>query len=168
MGVGTGHHASTRLCLTLLQRAGVAGGRVLDVGTGSGVLAIAAWRLGAGEIVAIDTDVDAIGSACENVALNRAGRTISVHAIGIAEFGSDHARFDVVLANLTGATLMRFARALVDVVAPSGRLIVSGVLDAEEGEVTAAFTSLGCQVVERLAEDEWIGLSLTSPRSSTT
>lgn len=167
-GFGTGHHASTRLCLTLLQRAGVSGARVLDVGTGSGVLAIAAWRLGAREVIAIDTDADAIGSACENVALNHAGRAISVHATSIAEFRSDHARFDVVLANLTGATLIRFARALVDVVAPSGRLIVSGILDTEEGEVAAAFEAIGCLVAERASEDEWIGLSLTSPRSSTT
>jgi ribosomal protein L11 methyltransferase len=140
---------------------------VLDVGTGSGVLAIAAWRLGARDVIAIDTDEDAVSSACENVALNRAGRAIAVYSTGVAEFRSGDTRFDVVFANLTGATLIRFADTLVKLLAPAARLIVSGILDMEAAEVAAAFEGLGCRVAERVSEDEWIGLSLTSPTSST-
>lgn len=168
MGFGTGHHASTRLCLTLLQRAEVALARVLDVGTGSGILAIAAWRLGASDVAAIDVDPDAIASARENVALNDGKDAIDLQTMDIAEHGaSGRGSFDVVVANLTGATLIRMAQPLVAALAPAGRLLVGGVLETEDAEVSAAFESLGCQVVERLAEDEWIGLSLTSPTSST-
>ena len=167
MGFGTGHHASTRLCLALLQRGEVKGVRALDVGTGSGILAIAAWRLGASAVVAIDNDPDAIASAAENVALNGGAKAISLYTTGLSELQAAGSRFGIVFANLTGATLIRMAQALITTLAPSGRLIVSGVLDVEEADVTGAFTSLGCQVADRLAEDEWIGLSLTSPRSST-
>ena len=95
------------------------------------------------------------------------GTAGTVKAIRFEEFCERHAVFDVVLANLTGAALIRSAAQLVTTLGPSGRLIVSGVLDAEEADVTAAFASLGCRVAERLAEDEWIGLSFTSPTSST-
>ncbi len=103
MGFGTGHHASTRLCLELLQKISVAGKRVLDIGTGSGVLAIASRVLGATRVVGIDVDPDALTNARENLELNgvRDGvefieSDVRAHSVGTS------ASYDVILANLTG------------------------------------------------------------------
>ncbi len=146
MGFGTGHHATTRLCLALLQRARPARRRVLDIGTGSGVLAIAAWRLGALEAVAIDNDPDAVSCARENVTLNDAAAGVSVTSLdvraGAVNQMSSLGRFDVVLANLTGAALVAHAPAMCAALADSGRLIVSGCLRGEADAVSRVVCSL--------------------------
>ena len=153
MGFGTGHHATTRLCLSALQRTPVAGAFVLDVGTGSGILAIAAARLGAAQARGIDSDADAIQSANENLARNPEVRTVR---FDIAEIAPDLPRADIVLANLTGALLARVASTLLDALNPGGTLIVSGILAAEEEAVRLAFSNV--ETVWRQQEDEWIGL----------
>jgi ribosomal protein L11 methyltransferase len=161
MGFGTGHHASTRLCLGLLQDVVVSGRRVLDVGTGSGVLAIAAWKEGAREIVAIDVDADALVSARENVGLNGATSAIELKVADVAhEAGLPGDRFDVILANLTGAMLQRFADALASRAAPGADLIISGFQVDEERAVEAAFTIAGAIPHQRQEEDTWVALHL--------
>ena len=84
MGFGTGHHQSTRLCLRLLQQVELSGLNVLDVGTGSGVLAIGAWRLGATRVLGIDLDPDALASAQENVELNGADAGVHLRALDVS------------------------------------------------------------------------------------
>jgi ribosomal protein L11 methyltransferase len=153
MGFGTGHHATTRLCLSALQRSPVAGASVLDVGTGSGILAIAAARLGAAHARGIDPDADAIQSANENLARNPEARAVR---FDIAEISPDLPRADIVLANLTGALLARAAATLLDALNPGGTLIVSGILAAEEEAVRLAFSNV--ETVWRRQEDEWVGL----------
>jgi ribosomal protein L11 methyltransferase len=170
MGFGTGHHASTRLCLSLLQRVPLDGAAVLDVGTGSGVLAIAAKRLGAARVVAVDHDPDALVAARENVERNRTGESVTLaHAdLGEPAPAWDHA-FDVLLANLTGALLVRQAATLNRFVSRAGRVILSGILADEADGVIAAFAAQGARLDTRLDEEEWVGLLLTtSPTSSTT
>jgi ribosomal protein L11 methyltransferase len=155
MGFGTGHHATTRLCLDALQRIGVGGHTVIDVGTGSGVLAIAASLLRASRSVGIDDDADAIAAAQENLELNpRAEVTLMV-----ADLRSvDLAAADIVLANLTGGLLAAAAPILQDLTAREGRLIVSGLMAPEEADVVAAFTPW--QIEHRAQEDEWVCLVL--------
>jgi len=156
MGFGTGHHATTRLCLAALQRARVAGRSVVDVGTGSGVLAIAASLLGASPVIAVDNDSDAIQSARENLALNpRAEVDLRVGDLRSAVLGVS----DIVLANLTGTLLQQAASHLAALLSPRGQLIVSGLLAHEEPGVTAAFPSLA--VLDRTQEDEWVCLVMT-------
>jgi len=159
MGFGTGHHATTRLCIAALQRLNVAGRTVLDVGTGSGVLAIAASLLGASRSVGLDDDADAITAAQENLELNpQAEATMLVADLRAADVGSA----DIVIANLTGGLLISAALTLQDFVARGGSLVLSGLMAVEERDVLAAFPTW--TVEHRSEEDEW--LCLTLQRSS--
>ena len=157
MGFGTGHHATTRLCTALLQRVDLSGRAVLDVGTGSGVLALTALALGARTVLAVDDDPDAIESARENLALNGGPMGIELRVADFRGLPADH--FDLVVANLTGGLLARSADALAGAVAAGGSLVISGVTLEEESEVLLAFAPR-LAVVERLAEDEWMAALL--------
>jgi ribosomal protein L11 methyltransferase len=156
MGFGTGHHATTRLCLTLLQAHLVAGQAVLDVGTGSGLLAIAARRLGAGAVLGIDVDPDALENARENRDLNRAPDVEFV----LADIGTTAGltgRFGLILANLTGSLLCRTAPMLSAGLSPGGVLIASGFQTSERDAVTAAFAAAGSRLLEERTEQDWVG-----------
>jgi ribosomal protein L11 methyltransferase len=150
MGFGTGHHATTRLCLAALQQIDLQDKTVIDVGTGSGVLAIAARRLGASGVLAIDDDADAIAAAEENVRLNQESRI----ALEVADLrASEIGQFDVVIANLTGGLLIASADRLRSFAGLGGRLVLSGFMDHEEREVLPAFAP--CEIESRAQEDEW-------------
>jgi ribosomal protein L11 methyltransferase len=155
MGFGTGHHASTRLCTALLQQLDLSGRSVLDVGTGSGVLALVALRLGAASVVGVDDDADAVTAAADNLGLNEAADRITLRCADFRRLSSLSA--DVVTANLTGTLLVRSAGLLASAVRPAGSLIVSGVTAEEEREVVAKLGS-GLNLAARLAEDGWVGL----------
>jgi len=155
MGFGTGHHATTRLCLAALQQTEVRGRSAVDVGTGSGVLAIAARLLGASPVVAIDDDPDAIQAAGENVDLNP-GADVDVRIIDLRT--AKLPTFDVVLANLTGGLLIQAAGPLQDLAGRAGRLILSGFMHHEEAGVLGAFPSFA--VVHRAEEEEWVCVTL--------
>ena len=156
MGFGTGHHATTRLCLTALQELDLAGRDVLDVGTGSGVLAIAAVRLGAARAVGIDHDSDAIQAANENLSLNPDVQSVEFQVADLST--AQLAQADVGTANLTGATLIRSADRVVDLVRPAGVLIVSGLLENERDDVLRAFPD-PAPLWER-HEDGWVALAM--------
>ena len=159
MGFGTGHHPTTRLCLAHLQLLELRGQTVVDVGTGSGVLGMAASRLGATHVLAIDDDPDAIQSARENIDLNP-GVEVTV---GLVDVRRAMLRpFDAILANLTGGMLTAAAPALLALAAPRGLLILSGFLDSEERDVLAAFSP--CTVEQRSQEDEWVCVTLLRSR----
>jgi ribosomal protein L11 methyltransferase len=161
MGFGTGHHATTRLCLAALQRTPLAGAFVLDAGTGSGILAIAAARLGAAGALGIDSDADAIDSAKENLALNPDARGVRFAVADLTAMTLPRA--DVITANLTGALLTRAAGVLLGASPPGGTLILSGILAEEERAVRQAFAP--ADEVWREHDEEWIGLILTLRRS---
>jgi ribosomal protein L11 methyltransferase len=157
-GFGSGHHETTRLCLELLQATDVAGRRAIDVGTGSGVLAIAAWKLGASRVVALDNDPDALRSARENVVRNGAEIAIDVLDGDLASLSVEPA--DVVTANLTGAVIRRYAIALRELTRPGGRLIVSGFNPEECEDVMRSLASLGVTAVRTLRVGDWAGAAL--------
>ena len=159
MGFGTGHHATTRLCLAALQTIDVRDQVVLDIGTGSGVLAMAAERLGAARATGIDHDADAIQSARENLELNREIRSVSFDLADLAMARLPAA--DVVTANLTGTLLVRSSSAVLAAVRPGGTLILSGLLSHERDEVCTAF--LPAAVVWEGEEDGWVGLAMKKP-----
>lgn len=157
MGFGTAHHATTRLCLLALQEIDLRGRRVLDVGTGSGVLAIAAAKRGASHVVAVDNDPDALAAARDN--LSRNGVDVDLRAIDLQTERLPAA--DVVLANLTGAMLRRAASDLATV-ARGGTLILSGLLTEEADGVRAAFAPVAASI-DRRDQDGWSSLVCTIP-----
>jgi ribosomal protein L11 methyltransferase len=152
MGFGTGHHATTRLTLKALQEVRLHKRTVLDIGCGSGVLAIAAVKLGARSAIGIDIDPDALDNARENAELNQMGDRVR-YAEG--DFRDMSLNADVVMANLTGGLLERSAAPLSAIVAPGGYLIVSGFMDSEKAAVVPALeTVLTLQTIAQ--EEEWM------------
>jgi ribosomal protein L11 methyltransferase len=155
MGFGTGHHATTRLCLSALQALEVRGRTVLDLGTGSAVLAIASSLLGARDVRGVDHDEDAIHSAWDNLALNPA----AVVSLLVGEFRSmtlDPA--DVVFANLTGGLLIAGAARIRELTNRNGKVILSGFQTHEERDVVAAFAPFTLD--RREVEDDWVCVTL--------
>lgn len=151
MGFGTGHHASTRLSLLALQSLNLDGLRALDLGTGSGVLAIAAVRLGAGRATGVDIDPDALASAAENVELNQVGDRVDLREADVRDL---QMTAPVVLANLTGAVLERFGDDIAKLVEPGGYLIAGGFTDTETSVLPALDKRLSLLRVEQ--EAEWV------------
>ncbi len=159
MGFGTGHHATTRMCLRLLSELDVSDLTVLDLGTGSGVLTMAAALSGARRVVGIDVDVDAIESAETSARMNTLPDTIEFQ---VSDFrAAPPAPADLVLANLTGGMLTSSGRAIAALVNPGGRLIVSGFDHTEIDGVLAALPGLA--EVRRLDEDHWQAVCLVRP-----
>ena len=156
MGFGTGHHATTRLCLRALGTVDVTGASVLDLGTGSGVLALAAAATGAGQVTGIDIDLDAIAAAEQSAALNAFGPAVVFRTGDV--FTEPGPPVDLVMANLTGAMLTRTATQLERLVRVDGTLIVSGFMEDEREGVERALG--GFAVASRFAEDGWCAVVL--------
>ncbi|MSO36321.1 MAG: methyltransferase domain-containing protein [Acidobacteria bacterium] len=156
MGFGTGHHATTRMCLRLLSDLDVSDLTVLDLGTGSGVLSMAAALSGARHVIGIDVDVDAIQSAETSARLNTLPDTLEFQ---VSDFrSSPPVAADVVLANLTGGMLTSSGPAIAVLVKPGGQMILSGFDHTEVDAVIATFG--GFTETARLTEDNWIALLL--------
>jgi len=174
MAFGTGAHATTKMCLELLEKIffhegpfkadshSLVPATVLDVGTGSGVLSIAAAKLGAARIVAIDIDADAVTVAEENLALNDAQTLVAASATPLREVAGPYA---VVLANILAEELVRLAPELVAKVEPWGYLILSGILHEREDFVVDGFSGYGLSLIESCHEAEWscLGFRLEKP-----
>jgi ribosomal protein L11 methyltransferase len=158
MAFGTGLHPTTRGCLELLQRIGPMPLRVLDVGSGSGILGIAALALGAGRVDALDTDPVAVEATRSNARRN--GVDHRLHARG-GTLGADcEEPYPLVLANLVAAVLVELAAPLAAHAAPGGSLLASGVIAERGDEVVAALTHAGFGVAERLDDGDWVSLSM--------
>lgn len=156
MGFGTGHHATTRMCMRLLSDLDVSDLTVLDLGTGSGVLTMAAALSGARRVIGIDVDVDAIQSAETSARLNTLPDTIEFQ---VSDFRSaPPAPADLVLANLTGGMLTSSGSQIATLVKPGGQMVLSGFDHTEVDGVLAAFP--GFAEIQRLTEDTWIALHL--------
>ena len=147
MAFGTGLHPTTRLCLAavedLADRGVVTGARVLDVGCGSGILAIAACKLGAASALGVDTDPIAIEATAANARRNALARRIRAREGSLPTGEGD---FDVVLANLIAGVLVPLAGALRDELRPGGTLLASGIFVDREAEVRDAFEAAGLAV----------------------
>jgi ribosomal protein L11 methyltransferase len=161
MAFGTGLHPTTRACLELLQGMTPMPARVLDVGCGSGILALAALRLGATSAVGLDTDPLAVTAAAENAARN--GLAGSFEVAGGTLEATPAERFALVVANLVAAVLVELAPRLAAHVAPGGTLLASGIIEPRATEVIGALTGTGLRPVERRDDGEWVSLRLELP-----
>lgn len=159
MAFGTGLHPTTRLCLaaieSLADRDGLVGARVLDVGCGSGILAIAALRLGAATAHGVDTDPIAIEATLANARRNGLARRLRTRA---GSLPSGEPAFDIVLANLIAGVLVDLAPELGHELCGGGTILASGIFVDRESDVRTAFAGAGLEVRGRSAEGDWVAL----------
>lgn len=156
MAFGTGEHATTRGCLRLLDEVVREGDRVLDVGSGSAILSVAAARLGAGEVVAVEYDPDANVNARENVAHNRVEERVRlIEAMADPDFIAAQGSFDLILANILSGVIRPLLPAFRAALRRGGRLIVSGILQSESEEVRGSAIAAGFGVEREYREEEW-------------
>jgi ribosomal protein L11 methyltransferase len=156
---GSGSHPSTRQVLELLLDLPVAGARVLDVGCGSGVLAVTAARLGAAEVTGIDIDPASPVTTAVNARLNGVDASVMASTTPLADVAG---RFDLVLANIGAAVLCDLEPAVVRRVGPSGSIVLAGLLDDQAAAVLDAYR--GWTEHRRLSTDGWTALVLRRPR----
>jgi ribosomal protein L11 methyltransferase len=166
---GTAHHGTTRGCLLLIDRLAKKQGiwRTLDLGTGSGVLAIAAAKALCGEIIATDIDPIAIKVAKENFARNGvAGQVTPIVAAGLAHRAlAAKAPFDLIVANILAGPLLKLAPDIARAAAPGGHLILSGLLDGQAREVRARYMAQGFSLEGRISLEGWMALHMRRLRS---
>ncbi|MBC8208160.1 MAG: 50S ribosomal protein L11 methyltransferase [Desulfobulbaceae bacterium] len=160
MAFGTGHHATTALSLRILREVIGAGSvaKVLDVGTGTGILAMGAALFGATAVTAIDNDPLAVAAARENVEMNHLEERVTVSSQDLAEMAGP---FDLIVANIIHDVLQEMAPALTYLLRPTGSLVLSGLLHGEQVEsISATFAGLGWVVCCQEKREEWAALHL--------
>lgn len=164
MAFGTGLHPTTQMCLLALEKYVRGGERVLDLGTGSGILAIAAVKLGAAACLATDIDPVAVEAARANVAANGVQDIVQVERGSLAQLPTLHsplstAKFDLALVNILASIIVELCgQGLGEVVKPGGLAIFAGLIDTQEAEVREALKCAGLVVIERTQEKDWVGL----------
>lgn|GEM_PF-164496 len=164
MAFGTGHHATTHLCLQAVSRLYARGllppdTRFLDLGTGSGILGIACAKLGMTGL-GVDIDPTAVGNALENIAANRVGERFQVVEGEIASLDPD-IKFDLILGNILSSTLQQLAREILMRLNPSGVLILSGIIDYQAPRLAKHYQELGLPKPVELKNQEWSALIWT-------
>lgn len=162
MAFGTGLHPTTRLCLEQVERRALSGMRVIDVGTGSGILALAAAKLGVSHVYCIDNSSVAVESATANAALNGLGEhiTVTLGTLDAAQAERLAGRFDMALANILAHIIGGMAAQLAQVLAPGGLLIASGIIEARRQEAEQPLLAAGLELVEVANIEDWLALVL--------
>ena len=162
---GTGSHASTRLCLEWLEEFVRPGGRVLDLGCGSGILSVAALLLGAETALGVDIDPKAVDVAYENAALNGLDRDRCTFLAGDiltgGSLGAELARepWDLVLANIVADVIIPLSARAEELLAPGGAFLCSGIIDTRAREVETALEGNGLRILSRKERDGWVALA---------
>ena len=158
MAFGTGQHASTRMALVLIKKSMemIKPQRVLDVGTGTGILAMAAALFGAERVIAIDNDPEAVGVARENIEKNSLTGNIETSTTPVERL---QGTFQMVSANIVHDVLVEMAGILATLTAPGGYLVLAGILSGEQEEnIVGVYHGLGLQPLDRLYQEEWVAL----------
>jgi ribosomal protein L11 methyltransferase len=157
---GTGTHATTKLCLAALERHLKPGDAVIDLGTGSGILAIAAAELGASSVLAVDTDPESVRVATVNVELNGLAEIVNVQAgslVDVVIVDRAETPAALVVANILSNILVSFfEQGLIEVIAPGGLLILSGILRSQTPDINAALRRHGLEKLAQEQLEEWV------------
>jgi len=163
LAFGTGLHPTTQLCVEALEDLVQPGMRVLDLGTGTGILALVAAKLGAAEVLAVDNDVNAVAVARRNARNNTAAHQIRVLHGSLAEVGEPYA---LVVANILAHVIVTMAASgLATRLRRGGALVVSGILEEQADEVAVALTAQGLAITERRQRDDWVALVARKPHA---
>lgn len=157
MAFGTGNHETTSMCVLLMQKIDLRGKTVLDMGCGSGILGIAAAKLGAEKVVLSDIDPQAVQASRENVNLNNVGK---ICAIVCGDLDAGETRYDAVIANITADVLVRLKEQLEYSLKDGGKAVISGIINARAEEVKSAYSD-AFDTVEILCRGEWTAMLLT-------
>jgi ribosomal protein L11 methyltransferase len=161
MAFGTGLHPSTKLSMLGTEQVVKPGDTVLDVGTGSGILAIAALKLGAAKADTVDVESVAVAATAENAERNGVSKRLAAQhgSVGPGEpfFGQ---QYDVVLANIIARVLIDLSEAIVGHTRMDGFIVLAGIIESREQEVIDAFSRIGTEVVTRRFQDDWVSLVL--------
>ncbi|MGA9351929.1 MAG: 50S ribosomal protein L11 methyltransferase [Anaerolineae bacterium] len=156
MAFGTGLHPTTQMCLQALEEHLEPGAKVLDLGTGSGILAIAAAKLGAGSVLALDNDPVAVRAAQANVQSNGVQNTVTIE---LGSLNKATEKFELLLVNILAKVIIELAgQGLTDRVLPTGLMIVAGIIEEQEAEVTVALRKHRVEIVERRQDKDWVTL----------
>ena len=165
MAFGTGEHATTRGALRFLEECIRPGDRVLDVGTGSGILAIGAAHLGAEKVTAVDLDPDALLNARDNIERNHVANVVTLEerAVDVQYLQSSGQPFDVIVANVLSGVLLPLLPAFFASLHPGGFVILGGILEFEADDLLEVCSSAGFQIIAEDLEEEWWGVLLRRP-----
>ena len=162
MAFGTGLHPTTRMSLMALERYIEKGMKVLDIGTGSGILAIAAAKMGAGFILGVDIDPVAVSVAEANVAANLLQNLVKIR-LGSME-NLPPSSFHLVLINISAEVIAGLAESLVAILAPEGIVVGAGIIEKKEAEVEEKLSSSGLHILERMQDRDWVTLVMRKGR----
>jgi len=157
LAFGTGTHPTTRLCLQLLQDLISPQTEMLDVGTGSGILALAGAKLGAKKVCAMDIDPVAVRVALENIRRNRLEKIIEVYESNLLDRPLD-SKFNLVVANIITNAIMELAPQLEKVLMPGGIFVASGIIEERLPEVLESLSKQGFVSIKQILEEGWAGL----------
>jgi ribosomal protein L11 methyltransferase len=156
MAFGTGTHPTTVLCIQSLEKVLQEGDRVIDVGTGSGVLSIAAAMLGASEILALDLDEVAVNSAKQNVSINKVDHLVTVSQNNLLD--DIEGCYDLVVANILAEVIIRFVQNAARVLKQDGLFITSGIINSKKTLVKESLLQYGFEIVEELQMEDWVAI----------
>lgn len=157
MAFGTGTHETTAMCVAMIEKH-YHGGEVLDVGTGSGILAIAAARLGAREVLGVDIDPMAVRVAQENVEKNGLSDRVTICEGDLVK-GLDNVQCEFAVANILAEVIMLLAAPLKSHLTENATFVCSGILREREDEVTKVLTANGYQLFDRMEKGDWVALA---------
>jgi ribosomal protein L11 methyltransferase len=165
MAFGTGHHPTTKLCLEILEKVVKPQMNLLDLGTGSGILTIAAISLGARSVVALDTDALAVKATRLNLKMNNVGNKVVVNQGTLPHTKAPNQSFDIAIANISAKIVLEQVQNLLHALVPGGLLLVSGMIEERVHEVTSRIEELGASLECHAIESDWNALLFSKAKT---